>query len=121
VTHPLLNGRSILIVEDEPLVALDIETALKDAGASVTIAQSARQALGAVEADGLSAAVLDHRLGDGDSDELRKRLKARGVPFLVYSGYPDIGGTADIVVVSKPAKTETLLLVLEKLLRDRPS
>ena len=39
-----------------------------------------------VEHDGLSAAILDHALDDGNSSLLYARLKERGIPFVIYSG-----------------------------------
>jgi CheY-like chemotaxis protein len=57
-----LSGRSILIAEDEPLIALDIAEAFKDAGAAMVIASTLHHALMLVEHDDLSAAVLDHSL-----------------------------------------------------------
>ena len=70
-----LAGRSILVVEDEGLIALDIADAFERAGASVTTASTLRDATRAVEADGLSAVIVDHRLGSDDSAALRVRLK----------------------------------------------
>ena len=71
----MLTGRSILIVEDEPLIALDIVRAFESAGARVLSTATLRQALVFVESNGLSAAVLDHGLSDGDSSKLCERLK----------------------------------------------
>ena len=45
-----------------------------------------KEALVLVEHDGLSLAILDHALGDGDSTRLCERLRERGIPFLIYSG-----------------------------------
>jgi DNA-binding response OmpR family regulator len=64
-----LAGRLILIVEDEPLIALDIASSFEKAGANVTRATSLGHAMALVEKDDLSAAVLDHVLRDGDSSE----------------------------------------------------
>jgi CheY-like chemotaxis protein len=52
-----LSGRSILIAEDEPLIALDIAEAFKDAGATTIVTSTIHYALVLVEHDGLSAAV----------------------------------------------------------------
>ena len=54
-----LAGHTILIVEDEPFIALDIATACEVAGAAVLTAVSLGAASHFVEWDGLSAAVLD--------------------------------------------------------------
>ena len=79
----VLTGRLILIVEDEPLIAMDLAQAFERAGARVVSANTLRHAVLLVENDDLSAAVLDHGLGDGDSSRLCERLKQREVPFLL--------------------------------------
>ena len=89
--HPLA-GRLILIVEDEPLIALDLQSAFERAGAHVITTSALRNAVSLVEEDGLSAAVLDHALGDGNSSHLCERLTQRGIPFVIYSGF---SGTED--------------------------
>jgi CheY-like chemotaxis protein len=63
---PALRGRSILVVEDELLIAMDIRSALEDAGASVTSTTTVRHALILAEHDGLAGAIMDHALADGD-------------------------------------------------------
>jgi DNA-binding response OmpR family regulator len=99
-----LAGRSILIVEDEPLIALDIVTAFEQVGAFTLTARTVADASRLVEHDGLSAAVLDFGLRDGDADAVCGRLQERAIPFIIHSGYthgPDAcrGGT----IVPKPA------------------
>ena len=61
-----LRGRSILVVEDEPLIALDLERYLQGAGAYVLCASAHARALRLMDRPGLSAAVLDYSLTDGD-------------------------------------------------------
>jgi DNA-binding response OmpR family regulator len=112
-----LAGRSILIVEDEPLIAMEIVDAFKAAGAVVTTTFSLKQALILVEHDGLAAAILDHALGDDDSSQLCARLKERDVPFVVYSGFSKIGGAcAHAPLVQKPASPDELVATVEGLL-----
>ena len=60
--NAILQGRSILIVEDEPLIAMEIVRAFESAGARVLKTSTLREALVVVEDDDLSAAVLDHGL-----------------------------------------------------------
>ena len=48
-----LAGRSVLIVEDEPLIALDISSAFEKAGAAVLQARTVADATKLVEQDGL--------------------------------------------------------------------
>ena len=59
-----LTGRSILIVEDEPIIVMDITQAFEDSGAELTTTNTLRHALLLVEHDGLSVAILDHALCD---------------------------------------------------------
>jgi CheY-like chemotaxis protein len=118
---PALRGRSILVVEDEMLIGMDIRTALEKAGAHVTATTTVRHALILIEHDGLAAAIMDHALRDGDSTELCARLAARGIPYVSYSGYDPVkGASPDAPFVSKPSTMNTLLSVVEKLLIGRP-
>jgi len=117
-----LTGRSILIVEDEALIALDVADAFERAGAKVTTASTYRDAAALVEHDGLSAAILDHALGREDSSRLRERLKERGIPYVIYTGFDKVSEIGqDGVHVSKPASPDVLVATVEGLLRGRQS
>ena len=83
---PRLDGLTFLVVEDEPLIAMDISMALEDEGAKVTTTNTLKHAVLLAEHDGLAGAIVDHSLGDGDSTALRTLLKERDIPFLVYAG-----------------------------------
>jgi CheY-like chemotaxis protein len=95
-----LTGRSILVVEDEPLIALEIDEGLKRSGAKVITAWELPCALKlATDAD-LSAAVIDYKIGDADSSKLCRLLKERQIPFLIYSGYDIVEGQwPDVTVI----------------------
>jgi DNA-binding response OmpR family regulator len=115
--RPTLEGRSILIVEDEPLIVMDITQAFEGTGAALTTTNTLYHALILVEHDGLSAAILDHALGDGESSLLYARLKERGIPFLIYSGFDTVGGaSAGIPRISKPAAQGELVATMESLI-----
>ena len=114
-----LSGRSILIAEDEPLIALDIAEAFKDAGATTVVTSTLNRALVLVEHDGLSAAVLDHALADGDSSPLCRRLDERKLPFVVYSGLGNLhGACAQGVQVQKPENPKVLVAMVARLIAD---
>jgi CheY-like chemotaxis protein len=118
---PALRGRSILVVEDELLIGMDIRAALEDAGANVTATTTARHALILIEHDGLAGAIIDHALGDGDSTEVGRRLRAKGVPYVNYSGYNWVDDASPAAPhVSKPATMDILLGALEDLLPRTP-
>jgi CheY-like chemotaxis protein len=112
-----LEGRSILVVEDQPLIALDIQQALEHAGASVTTTNTLRHALLLVEHDDLSGAVIDHALPDGDSSPLCALLRERSVPFMLYSGFTAFDGECEGAPhLTKPATDEQLVTMLEGLM-----
>ena len=75
--YPGLWGRSILVVENEHLIAMDIAGALEKAGAHATMTTTVRHALILVEHDGLSGAIMDHALSDGESTALCAQLNVR--------------------------------------------
>jgi DNA-binding response OmpR family regulator len=116
----ILTGRSVLIVEDEPLIAMEIVQAFECAGARVLSANTLGQALLVVNNTGLSAAVLDHGLSDGDSSRLCERLKELDIPFVLHSGYSNLDGPCrGAPFVAKPASPDVLVTTLEGLLRGR--
>lgn len=109
---------TILVVEDEPLIALDIEDALSGFGASVRLARSiseARQSL--ISPPGPQLVLLDVVLPDGRSFDLAREILAMGLPVAFLTGYdhgiPD--EFRNVTVVDKPFSTETLLAVVGRL------
>jgi CheY-like chemotaxis protein len=119
--HPALRGRSILVVENEVLIAMDIVQALESAGANATMTTTVGHALILVEHDGLSAAIMDHALSDGDSAKLCARLKERGIPYVSYSGYDPVkGASTDAPHIMKPVSMDVLMSAMEGLLAGPP-
>ena len=119
--YPGLWGRSILVVEDELLIAMDIAGALEKAGARATMTTTVRHALILVEHDGLSGAIMDHALSDGESTNLCARLKERGIPYISYSGYRAVAGAdPDAPHIVKPVSMDVLMSALEELLPRTP-
>ena len=115
--RPSLDGRSILIVEDEPLIVMDITQQFEARGAALTTTNTLHHALILAEHDGLSGAILDHALGDGDSSLLCARLTERGIPYLIYSGHATVEGPcAGALHVGKPAVPGQLVAAMESLI-----
>ena len=78
----------ILIIEDEPLVALEIEQVVQDNGAIVAgMGHTLDEALELVERGGFDAAILDANLRGESAEPLISRVQEMGVPLLVVSGY----------------------------------
>jgi CheY-like chemotaxis protein len=78
----------ILIVEDDPVIALDLEELIVDAGFKVAaIAGKLEKALALIESGGFDAAILDANLAGVSAGPLASAMTARGLPFIVLSGY----------------------------------
>lgn len=112
----VLEGRSILVVEDEPLIALDITEVLESAGAVVLTTYTLEHALHAVERPGIAGAVVDLSLQGGTTSPVCERLRTRGIPFMVYSGAPADGPCAG-PHLRKPATPSQLVSAMSDLLR----
>lgn len=82
-----LAGRSILVVEDEPLIRFDLTMRLEGAGATVLVASQLDQALDFVGHPHLSAGVLDFDLGNSDTTAVCWRLIDRRIPFVFHTGH----------------------------------
>lgn len=117
-----LARKSVLVVEDEFLIALDIERILKGAGvARVVSASRVAQALELVATQGpFDAAVLDLKLEREASTPVAERLEAGGVPFLFLTGGPSESEITrrfrKAPVVGKPFDGAALLAALESIL-----
>jgi DNA-binding NtrC family response regulator len=105
-----LDAQTILVVEDEPFILLEIQRILEEAGAGVLTARSVREALTLLAKEQITASILDYRLQGGTADDLCHQLTARKIPFVIYSGYPNVEGECkrwEIVV--KPADPQLLV------------
>jgi DNA-binding response OmpR family regulator len=120
MSRPHLQGCSILVIEDEPLITMDISMAFEHTGAHVTTTNTVRHAKVLVEHDGLSAAILDHALSDGECTNLCARLNERNIPFLMYTGMEKAteGPCKDAPHLAKPSSHAALLDAMEALIRD---
>ena len=107
----------ILIVEDDPIIALDLEDTLEAAGYAVSgPVRSVSDGLSAIERDPPSAATLDYQLGSETSEPLAEALAKRDIPFCFVSGRGDLVGRKDTPIVAKPAAPSAVLRVVESLL-----
>ena len=91
-----LNGRRVLVVEDESLVAMLLETNLEDMGCTPVGPASNiddGETMARDTAD-LDAALLDVNVAGRQVFPVAEALKARGVPFIFSTGYGE-GGLPD--------------------------
>ena len=103
----------VLIIDDEPLIAADIEMTLLDAGYQVAAnAQHLSTALEALEQHPTDFAILDANLGGMSAEPIAADLQRRGIPYVILTGYTrdQIGPWAQgSVVIGKPVTAEMLL------------
>ncbi len=97
----------MLVLDDEPLILLDLEFAIEDAGCQPLTALDLIEALRIVENNAISAAILDVSLGRGQTcEQVARTLAEMGVPYVLHTGDLDrmdeavreLGGT----LVPKP-------------------
>ena len=117
VTPGLLLGRNVLLVEDNMIIAMDGEDALRDLGADVFTAASIGRAREAIALNSVDVAVLDFNLGHENSLPVADLLAERGIPFLFATGYGDglelPPRFQDVTLVKKPYSGATLAQALE--------
>jgi DNA-binding response OmpR family regulator len=115
-----LSGRSFLVVEDEPLISLEMTAIFEGAGAKVLPARTLAEAVRLIGQDSVSAAVLDFGLGGESVSTLCGNLRERGIPFMFYSGHGHVQASyPESVVVEKPASGATLLAAMADLVGRR--
>jgi CheY-like chemotaxis protein len=84
----LLHHAPVLIVEDEPLLAFELQVAVEDAaGEVVGPVGSCGAALALLKTSAVAAAILDVRLPDGDVTPVVEVLVARKIPMVFQSGF----------------------------------
>ena len=117
-----LKGKKVLVVEDEFLVALDLETELEESGAHVTCASTLRQATGVAKQGQFDAVVLDLNLHGETSYPLADYLAANSVPFVWHTGQGEQSVLAErypgVAVCNKPCDGRVLVSRLQRALCD---
>ena len=112
-----IRGLRLLVVEDEPLIAMMIADMLEDFGCAVVgPAGSVPHALSLLERDPIDGALLDVSLSDGQrSYPVARALQQRGIPFAFVTGYGEAGLIADfrgVRVLQKPFVADHLRRVI---------
>ena len=114
-----MGKRSVLIVEDEPLIAMMLEDFLETLGHSVVgTCESVEEAIEKVEAGGFDLAIIDVQLKDGQQVwPLADRLVEEGKPYIIATGGhvdPPPEQHADAPVLCKPYTIEAIEPALEQ-------
>jgi len=106
----------ILIVEDEPLIALMLADMLAELGFEVTASLSqVAEALAFLADHQVDVALLDVNIGSQKIDPVADLLAARGTPFIFTTGYGTTGvppSHVDRAILQKPFHIEDLAAAL---------
>jgi CheY-like chemotaxis protein len=112
------NGRNILVVEDEPLIAMMLEDFLETLGHTVHAScDNLNDAMSQADADGFDLAILDVNLKGEAVWPVAQKLKARGLPFVLASGghvEPPPAEFASVPMLEKPYTIDRITPALEK-------
>ena len=114
-----MKDPSILIVEDEPLIAMNLEAIIETLGHRSSTVATGRAGEAILAEGDLVAAILDHGLPDNGCGHLALALKAANVPFAICSGAPMDELQAEfpgVAVIGKPFRDEDVTSVLTALL-----
>ena len=107
-----LSGKTLLLVEDSMMIALDAQSMLQNCGAEVEIAATTRDARRAIKLNAFDAAILDVNLYIETSFAIAEDLQDRAIPFVFATGYGETivvpERFKDVVVISKPYAEDTL-------------
>ena len=121
-TAPDLRGKRVLLVEDQLLIAMDLERILDTQGPrGIDTVASVTEALQRLEKVSPDLAILDVNLGGETSALIADELARRGIPFAFATGYsdrsliPERFGAAP--VIRKPFTTSDVIGQVAELLR----
>lgn len=82
-----LPDKLILVLEDQPLISLDIEEALADKGMlNLVTLRSQKEALAWLAETSPDFILLDLYLDDGDSQPVLAHIQENRIPFMIYTG-----------------------------------
>ena len=121
--HPVDIGvagqKSVLLVEDSLIIALDAEDILNRLGASVSTASIAEATHDLLDEARFDFAILDINLGDQTSLGIADRLQEQGVPYFFASGYGEQASLPmehrSATVVQKPYTTHNVAKAVQEL------
>ena len=107
---------TILLVDDEPLILMDLEFAVEDAGHEFCSAGCVQHALEAIDAEEcpIDVAVLDFTLTNGTNClPIARKLDSLGIPYVIHSGdlqrRDEAISLLDARMIAKPAPSERVI------------
>jgi len=120
----VLRGKRVLVIEDEPLLSMDMEATLRDAGCDVIGPAATLGQAKSLTAEGTyDVALVDANLSGQPVDDIAAALTQRNVPFAFVSGYGREGlptGFREAILLNKPFSPTQLLGIVSTLLQQSP-
>jgi len=119
-----LKGKRVIIVEDEPLLSMELESQLTARGCEIAgTAGTLEKAKALAERTECDVALLDLDLAGHSVVEVAAKLTQRNVPFAFVSGYgrealPE--GFKDVIILRKPVNSGDLIAAIEQLTYKAP-
>ena len=117
----------VLIIEDEPLIALDIERLVKSLGHEVMhIARTHREAIAAIQKSRPELVLADVQLADGSSgiNAVKEILEESSPPVIFITAFPERLLTGErpepTFLISKPYDPEAVKAMISQVLFFRP-
>ena len=109
MTEPI----AILLVDDEPLILMDLEFAAEDRGFTPRCASCVSEAMDLID-KGVDVAVLDFNLVGGENClPIARELTKRSIPYIIHSGdanrQEEVFEMLDAVYVPKPASSDKVI------------
>jgi len=103
----LLDGLRVLVLEDEALIAMDVEQLCLEHGAShVTVLGDLAEIDAEAAASGFDAAIVDLMLGGVSTLDFARQLRDRKVPFVFATGHSETEEIKQafpgVILVGKP-------------------
>ncbi len=122
INETALSGLTVLIIEDEFLIAADVQRIVEDAGAAaVLLASSAAAVRAFLDGDRpIDIALLDLKLGSEDGAPLAHEMRSRGIPFVVATALDVAIDLPDVIVVRKPYADNEVIQALVRARGTRP-
>lgn len=118
--RPMTAPRSILIVEDEPLIAMMLEDFIQSLGHEVSgNCDSVSSALKEIEQGEFDLAILDVNLKGESVWPVATALRARGTPFVLATGGhvdPPPAEFAGVPTIEKPYTIDRVTPIIESVL-----
>jgi DNA-binding response OmpR family regulator len=114
-----MSRGTILIVENEPFIALELDDGFRDSGYTPLCAPNVAFAVQWLDQNSPTAAIINYEGNNPTSQSLSDRLSATGAITIVYTGVPieaqvTSGLPPDFIWISKPSSFDKILTAVER-------